>query len=98
MALHELATNAAKYGALSTPDGRVAVSWTHARRGPLNIRWVESGGPAVSPPTRRGLGAVMLARALGGALRGETRMDWRPEGLVCDLDLPGDAVEPARVE
>ena len=97
MALHELATNAAKYGALSTPDGRVAVSWTHARRGPLNIRWVESGGPAVSPPTRRGLGAVMLARALGGALRGETRMDWRPEGLVCDLDLPGDAVEPARV-
>ena len=96
MALHELATNAAKYGALSTPQGQVAVSWTHDWRGPLSIRWVESGGPVVSPPTRRGLGAAMLARALGGALKGETRMDWRPGGLICELDLPGEAVEPAR--
>ena len=98
MALHELATNAAKYGALSTPQGQVAVSWTHKPGGPLNIRWEESGGPVASPPTRRGLGAVMLARALGGALRGGTRMDWRPEGLICELHLPDEAVEPARVD
>jgi PAS domain S-box-containing protein len=97
MALHELATNAAKYGALSTPQGQVAVSWTRERRGPLTIRWAETGGPIVTRPTRRGLGAAMLARALGGALKGETRMDWRPEGLVCDLELPGEAVEAAVV-
>ncbi|MDB5425826.1 MAG: signal transduction histidine kinase [Phenylobacterium sp.] len=97
MALHELATNAVKYGALSTPEGQVAVSWAHVRRGPLTIRWAESGGPVVARPTRRGLGAAMLARALGGALRGETRMDWRAEGLVCELELPGEAVEPAAV-
>lgn len=97
MALHELATNAAKYGALSTSEGQVAVSWTRERRGPLTIRWAETGGPAVAVPTRKGLGAVMLARALGGPLRGETRMDWRPEGLVCELELPGEVVEPAAV-
>ncbi len=93
MTLHELATNAVKYGALSAPEGKVAVSWSRERRGPLIIRWAESGGPRVTPPTRRGLGAAMLARALGGPLRGETRMDWRPEGLVCELELPGEAVQ-----
>ncbi len=98
MALHELATNAAKYGALSTPQGRVAVSWSRERHGPLTIRWAETDGPVVTMPTRRGLGATMLARALGGPLKGETRMDWRPEGLVCDLELPGEAVEPAPVD
>jgi PAS domain S-box-containing protein len=95
MALHELATNAVKYGALSTPSGQVAVSWTREGRGPLTIRWAETGGPLVSPPTRRGLGATRLARALGGPLKGETRLDWRPEGLVCELELPGQTVEPA---
>jgi two-component sensor histidine kinase len=49
----------------------------------------------VIKPTRRGLGATMLSRALGGALKGETRMDWRPGGLVCELELPGEAVAPA---
>jgi PAS domain S-box-containing protein len=95
MALHELATNATKYGALSAPDGRVAISWTREGRGALTLRWAESGGPLVARPTRRGLGAAMLARALGGALKGETRMDWRPEGLVCELELPGEVVEAA---
>lgn len=98
MALHELATNAAKYGALSTPTGQVMVSWTREGRGPLTIRWAETGGPLVTRPTRRGLGATMLARALGGALKGESRFDWRPEGLVCELELPGQTVEPAVVD
>ena len=97
MALHELATNATKYGSLSSPAGRVTVSWTRESRGPLTIRWAESGGPLVAQPTRRGLGATMLARALGGALKGETRMDWRPEGLICEMELPGEALEPAAV-
>jgi len=98
MALHELATNAAKYGALSAPTGQVVVSWTREGRGPLTIRWAETGGPIVAKPTRRGLGATMLARALGGPLKGETRFDWRPEGLICELELPGETVEPAVVD
>ncbi|HEY2357053.1 MAG TPA: PAS domain-containing protein [Phenylobacterium sp.] len=92
MSLHELATNAAKYGALSTPRGHVAVSWVRDKGGRLSIRWVETKGPPVTPPTRRGLGATMLSRALSGALKGETRMDWRPEGLICELELPGETV------
>ncbi|WP_334162911.1 PAS domain-containing protein [Phenylobacterium sp.] len=88
MALHELATNAAKYGALSTSLGRVRVAWTRSPDGRLLIRWTETGGPPVRKPTRRGLGTSMLARALEGPLQGETRLDWRPEGLVCELELP----------
>lgn len=88
MALHELATNAAKYGALSTAAGRVSVAWSQRENGRLLIRWTEAGGPPVVRPTRRGLGTSMLARALEGPLKGETRMDWRPEGLVCELELP----------
>jgi PAS domain S-box-containing protein len=95
MALHELATNAAKYGSLSKPKGRVAVSWTRSGRGPLVIRWVERGGPAVAKPSRRGLGTAMLARALAGPLSGTSRLDWRPEGLVCELELPSAALESA---
>jgi PAS domain S-box-containing protein len=92
MALHELATNASKYGALSSSTGRVDVSWSREGSALLTIRWIETGGPAVTPPTRQGLGGVMLSRALEG-LKGETNMDWRPEGLVCEMSLPSEAVE-----
>lgn len=95
MALHELATNAAKYGSLSKPEGRVAVSWTRAAGGPLNLRWAESGGPVVATPSRRGLGTAMLGRALAGPMGGTSRLDWRPEGLVCELQLSGEALESA---
>ena len=92
MALHELATNAAKYGALSVPAGQVSVTWARKARG-LSIRWAESGGPLVAPPSRRGLGTAMLARALSGPLGGKSKLDWRAEGLVCDLELPAAALE-----
>lgn len=95
MVLHELATNASKYGALSAPAGQVTVSWTREDTGALTIRWTETGGPPVTTPTRQGLGAVLLARALAGGLRGETSMDWRPEGLSCELRLPGAALVDA---
>jgi PAS domain S-box-containing protein len=95
MALHELATNAAKYGSLSKPKGRVAVSWTRAAGGPLVLRWSETGGPTVATPSRRGLGTAMLARALAGPLGGASRLEWRPQGLVCELELPGEALEQA---
>ncbi|MBS0333493.1 MAG: PAS domain-containing protein [Proteobacteria bacterium] len=95
MALHELATNAAKYGSLSRPEGRVSVSWTHSAQGALLLRWEESGGPPVARPSRRGLGTAMLARALAGPLGGTSRLDWRAEGVVCELELPGTALEAA---
>ena len=95
MALHELATNASKYGALSEPSGQVNVSWAQDPAGDLTIVWTETGGPPVTPPTRQGLGAVMLSRALAGGLGGATKMDWRPEGLVCELRLPGHVLDGA---
>ncbi len=95
MALHELATNAAKYGSLSKPEGRVAVTWTRSDTGALDLRWEESGGPPVAKPSRRGLGTTMLARALAGSLGGSSRIDWRPEGVACELHLPGKALETA---
>jgi PAS domain S-box-containing protein len=93
MALHELATNAAKYGSLSVPAGRVSVSWTRRARGALAIRWAETGGPAVAAPSKRGLGTAMLGRALSGPLGGKSKLDWRAGGLVCDLELPASALE-----
>ena len=77
----------------SVPAGQVAVSWTHKGRKGLVIRWAERGGPLVAKPSRRGLGTAMLARALSGTLGGRSKLDWRPEGLVCDLKLPETALE-----
>ncbi|MCR5875061.1 PAS domain-containing protein [Phenylobacterium sp. J426] len=97
MALHELATNAAKYGALSRPEGRVEVAWAGGGRAPLLLTWTETGGPRVSPPRRRGLGTAILERALGGALGGRSRLEWRPQGLVCELELPATAAAQDKV-
>lgn len=85
LALHELATNAAKYGALSTPEGRAAVRWALAQPR-LTLTWTESGGPPVTPPTRTGFGARLLERGLAAELGGTVRLDFRPEGLVCTID------------
>ena len=87
MSLHELATNAAKYGALSSVDGRIELTWTHAADGRLALRWAETGGPAVQTPTRQGFGGRII-RQMIGQLGGEARFDWRPEGLVCEITLP----------
>jgi PAS domain S-box-containing protein len=85
--LHELATNAAKYGALSVPGGHVRVVWSRAAAGHLVLRWIETGGPRVKPPTRQGFGS----RVMGDMIRsqkGEMRFDWRAEGLTCEITLP----------
>jgi PAS domain S-box-containing protein len=88
MAVHELATNAVKHGALSRPTGRVSVSWTEATdEAPSVITWRETGGPSVRQPIRRGLGMTLLARALTGTAGGQTRIQWAPEGLICELCL-----------
>jgi two-component sensor histidine kinase len=91
MAFHELATNAAKYGALSNAGGRVDVSWTEAAGNGLTITWSETGGPPVEPPTRRGFGTVMITRALAEALGAHALLDWNPSGLTCTLEVPGKA-------
>jgi two-component sensor histidine kinase len=84
--LHELATNAAKYGALSTPTGRIDLQWVHEADGRLILRWTEMGGPAVQPPTRRGFGRRVVEEMIK-QLKGQTHFDWRVEGLVCEITL-----------
>ena len=86
VALHELATNAAKYGSLSGPSGRVELTWVHGADQQLVVRWSEMGGPAVQVPTRQGFGSRVIDRMIG-QLKGKTRFDWRPEGLVCEIVL-----------
>ena len=87
VALHELATNAAKYGALSTPNGQVCLQWSHAADdGQLLLRWTETGGPAVQEPTRTGVGRRIIDGMIT-QLKGSARFDWRKDGLVCELAL-----------
>src|SRR3546814_12229781 len=81
MALHELATNAAKYGALSTPSGRVAVEWSWDTDGYLVLHWTETGGPPIRMPPRRGFGSSMIEGAVNGQLDGSVSPHWPPEGL-----------------
>ena len=86
---HELATNAAKYGALSSPDGEVQLTWTvtptpEGRR--LDLTWREVGGPQVSPPGKTGFGTRLIRRGLAAELNAVVDLDFRPEGLVCTLE------------
>ena len=91
MALNELGTNALKYGALSTERGAVTVRWTTGD-GRFRLRWEETDGPAVAEPSRRGFGSRMIERGLAAELQGEVRIDWRPEGVVCTIDAPIEAI------
>ncbi len=88
MALHELTTNAAKHGALSTRGGRATVEWAWQEDGRLLLRWSEAGGPPVQAPACRGFGSNVINRSIGEQLQGEVRFDWRSEGLVCELVVP----------
>lgn len=92
MALHELATNAAKYGALSVPEGKIRVSWTVTSppdgRLMCHMSWEESGGPPVAPPTRRGFGRVVIERIVARAVHGEVSIDYAPSGLHWSLVFP----------
>jgi two-component sensor histidine kinase len=84
--LHELATNAAKHGALSMPNGRIDLSWLHEADGRLILRWREIGGPAVQVPKHRGFGTRVIERMIG-QLKGKAHFDWRADGLVCEIIL-----------
>jgi two-component system, chemotaxis family, CheB/CheR fusion protein len=90
MALHELATNAAKYGALSTPKGRVEVRWSVAKAADeprLSIEWIETGGPRVKAPTRRGFGSGLIERAVAYELEADVKRDFRSEGVRCRIEF-----------
>jgi two-component sensor histidine kinase len=91
MGFHELATNAIKYGALASPEGRIDVAWTidaGAEPAMLDIAWRESGGPAVAAPTRRGFGSRMIERGLAHELNGVARLTFNAEGVACHMRLP----------
>lgn len=89
MALHELATNAIKYGALNAPCGRVRIAWevaTGQGAARLNLTWSERDGPLVTPPAQRGFGSRLIERGLAAELAGSATIDFRPEGVVCRIE------------
>ncbi|KMO18757.1 PAS domain-containing protein [Methylobacterium platani] len=91
MALHELATNAVKYGALSTPQGRVILNWDivdGSQPGRLWLRWEEIGGPPVAEPARRGFGSRMIERVLAAELGGTAQVEYRSRGVVATVEAP----------
>jgi two-component sensor histidine kinase len=88
ISLHELATNAAKYGSLSSADGHLEIAWSLTADGRLCLSWIESGGPTVAPPAHRGFGTRIMESIIAGQLRGEVRFDWHDQGLTCEIALP----------
>jgi two-component sensor histidine kinase/DNA-binding response OmpR family regulator len=87
LAVHELATNAVKYGSLSAEAGRLRVVWSIAQDA-LDLDWVESGGPRAAPPTSLGFGLSIVRSSIEAQFRGGVKYDWRPGGLHCHLSIP----------
>jgi two-component sensor histidine kinase len=89
MALHEMYTNATKYGALSNDNGRVEIHWSFDGtdgQQQLRVHWKESGGPPVQPPVRLGFGMQLIERSLTQALKATVRFEFPPSGFVCEID------------
>jgi two-component sensor histidine kinase/DNA-binding response OmpR family regulator len=101
LALHELATNAAKYGALSSPAGKVKLTWD-LQAGGLTLQWAETDGPAARAPAAQGFGTRIITASVASQLGGHAVFDWRPEGLHCTLSIPlgerGEQVERSAPE
>lgn len=92
IALHELGTNAMKYGALSHRSGRITLAWS-VDQGSLHLSWRESGGPPVTPPTRTGFGTRLIERSLSNDLGGQARILYLPAGVVAQMSTPLEARE-----
>jgi two-component sensor histidine kinase/DNA-binding response OmpR family regulator len=94
LALHELATNAAKYGALSSPSGKVKLSWQLDGEC-LRLQWIEAGGPTARQPTAQGFGTKIITASVATQLGGDAAFDWRSDGLHCTLSIPiADKIGP----
>lgn len=95
MVIHELCTNATKYGALSVPGGRVSIEWTVSDDDPKRfvLHWKESGGPPVREPSRKSFGSRLIEQALPGQLKGEARLRFDPGGLSCEVNIPLSAMQ-----
>ena len=94
LALHELATNATKYGAWSSPGGNVAISWDMAtgEQPKLHLLWAESGGPPVEVPLRKGFGHIVFEHMVEQSAQGEVKIDYNPAGLRWSVSLPIDNI------
>lgn len=95
LALHELAVNAAKFGALSVPNGRVSIAWTvqdHA----LSLTWIEQSGPKVKIRRKRGFGSLVIEHNLARALDAQVALDFDPDGLRCHIEIPASQILAAR--
>jgi two-component sensor histidine kinase len=92
MLFHELATNAAKHGALSNgAAGKIDIAWQvepTPQGDRMRLRWLESGGPPVTPPGRKGFGSRLIERGLAQDLDGEVRLDYEPAGVACQITMP----------
>jgi PAS domain S-box-containing protein len=88
LAIHELATNALKYGAWSVPSGRVEVSWSHAKSGAVQVNWLECGGPPVAVPDKKGFGHVVIESTVAQSVGGDVTLDFSPSGLSWTLSIP----------
>lgn len=87
IAFHELATNAVKYGAFANDHGCITVDWS-IEGDRLVLRWREKGGPPVTPPSSKGFGSRVIERGLAHELNGSVDLDYRPDGVVCTIDIP----------
>ena len=85
LALHELATNSIKYGALSAPTGRLKIDWRTDSTHRFCLKWTETSGPRVKPPTHQGFGTRMMEGMISSQLGGEINFNWRKEGVVCEI-------------
>jgi PAS domain S-box-containing protein len=98
LGLHELTTNASKYGALSMPSGHIDVRWrierSAAQPPSLWFEWRERGGPKVAAPKRQGFGTRFIKGSVASELKGQAKLDYDPAGLVCTMEIPLDAVVP----
>ena len=93
LVVHEMATNAAKYGSLSAPEGRLDASWDIGPDGDCEVVWIESGGPPVSEPIRQGFGSILLQRSIPFDLGGQSDIEYRPGGFFARLVIPAKFVQ-----
>jgi two-component sensor histidine kinase len=98
MTIHELVTNAAKYGALSSPGGHVAVNWklgiNSRLSSALKIEWRETGGPAVPTPGKSGFGTSLISKLIPHELRGAVNLEFEAAGVHCTIHIPEDQIVP----